>query len=65
MNAAVIETKSMGEAAHRRLNSASDTDFQHVYEVAMKRKKDTNDATFKAISGEKFPLTEATLTSDY
>ncbi|KAH8719333.1 hypothetical protein GQ44DRAFT_775468 [Phaeosphaeriaceae sp. PMI808] len=61
MDAAVTETTYFGEATHRRLNSASDTDFQHVYEVVMKRKKDTNDATFKAISGYMEDVSKMTL----
>ena len=56
MDDTVTETKKMAERAYARLNSASDTDFQHVYEYAMKRKKDTNDAVFKSITGKKlFP----------
>ncbi|KAH7109045.1 hypothetical protein B0J11DRAFT_620455 [Dendryphion nanum] len=46
----IDEVKYMAEAAHKRLNSGADSDFQHVYEYAMKRKKDTNDPVFKSIS---------------
>lgn len=60
----VRETKYMAEAAHRRLNSASDTDFQHVYELAMRRKKDTSDPVFQAISGKKVFLDISSPRSD-
>ncbi|KAJ4295622.1 hypothetical protein N0V90_007635 [Kalmusia sp. IMI 367209] len=36
---ALQETKLMGEKTSERLKSSSDTDYQHVYEFLMKRKK--------------------------
>lgn len=49
----ITDTKSMAESAYRRLNSADDTDFQHIYEFAMKRKKDTSDKVFEGMTGKK------------
>jgi hypothetical protein len=39
MAKAITETKLMGTEASKRLKSATDTDFQHVYEFLMKRPK--------------------------
>lgn len=52
MEPVIREAKGFGESAHRRLNSATDTDYHHVYELAMKRNRDTSDATFKDISSK-------------
>jgi hypothetical protein len=52
MEPVIQEAKGFGKSAHKRLNSATDTDYHSVYELAMKRKRDTSDATFKAISSK-------------
>jgi hypothetical protein len=52
MEPVIKEVKGFGESAHKRLNSATDTDYHHVYELAMKRKRDTGDAIFKDISSK-------------
>lgn len=52
MDATLAEVIAMGKGVDKRLNSASDTDFQHVWEYAMKRTKDTNDKVFKDVSGK-------------
>ncbi|KAF2689930.1 hypothetical protein K458DRAFT_383057 [Lentithecium fluviatile CBS 122367] len=51
MDATLAEVIAMGKGVNKRLNSASDTDFQHVWEYAIKRTKDTNDNVFKDVSG--------------
>lgn len=49
---ALEETKLMGLRASERLNSNTDTDYQHVYEFLMKRKK-SDHAELNQIEGRR------------
>lgn len=51
-NSIIDEVKYMGAAAHRRMNSGTDSDFRNVYEYAMKNVMDPQNAVFQALSSK-------------